>query len=128
MISRSSLAGAAGRRPAIYGGSPKPPSDPPPVQESVEDPEALPSQEELLDESLAETFPASDPISPASPPRRDKSPKSAASTEPRVREERIRVAAYYRAQARGFVWGKEVDDWLAAEAAEDTCPAAAALQ
>lgn len=29
--------------------------------------------------------------------------------------ERIAVAAYYRAQARGFAPGREVDDWLAAE-------------
>lgn len=128
MISRSSLAGAAVRRPAVCGSSPKPPPDPPPVQESVEDPEALPSQEELLDESLAETFPASDPISPASPPRRDKSPKNAASTASRMREERVRVAAFYRAEARGFERGREVEDWLAAEAAEDARLVKAPLQ
>jgi hypothetical protein len=27
----------------------------------------------------------------------------------------IRVAAYYRAEKRGFVPGLELDDWLAAE-------------
>jgi hypothetical protein len=27
----------------------------------------------------------------------------------------IRDAAYYRAQSRGFVPGKEMEDWLAAE-------------
>jgi hypothetical protein len=27
----------------------------------------------------------------------------------------IRDAAYFRAQARGFVPGKEIEDWLAAE-------------
>ena len=32
------------------------------------------------------------------------------------REERVRVAAYFRAQRRGFVSGYESDDWLAAEA------------
>ena len=33
-----------------------------------DDPEAR--EEELLDEAVQETFPASDPISPAAPPRR----------------------------------------------------------
>lgn len=31
------------------------------------------------------------------------------------RESRIAIAAYYRAQARGFAPGFEVEDWLAAE-------------
>ena len=30
--------------------------------------------------------------------------------------ERIRLAAYYRAERRGFVSGHELEDWLAAEA------------
>ncbi|HTT05006.1 MAG TPA: DUF2934 domain-containing protein [Steroidobacteraceae bacterium] len=38
---------------------------------------------------------------------------SIASGEPR--ESRIALAAYYRAQARGFAPGFEVEDWLAAE-------------
>lgn len=29
--------------------------------------------------------------------------------------ERIAVAAYYRAEARGFAPGQELDDWLTAE-------------
>lgn len=32
-----------------------------------------------------------------------------------ARESDIAVAAYYRAQARGFEPGYELDDWLAAE-------------
>jgi hypothetical protein len=32
------------------------------------------------------------------------------------REERIRMAAYFRAERRGFVRGYELEDWLAAEA------------
>jgi hypothetical protein len=32
------------------------------------------------------------------------------------REERVRVAAYFRAERRGFVRGYEKEDWLAAEA------------
>ena len=32
------------------------------------------------------------------------------------REERVRVAAYFRAERRGFVPGYEIEDWLAAEA------------
>jgi hypothetical protein len=35
------------------------------------------------------------------------------------RFERIAVAAYYRAQVRGFQPGRELDDWLAAEAELD---------
>ena len=34
------------------------------------------------------------------------------------RSSRIAVSAYYRAQARGFTPGHELDDWLAAEAEE----------
>jgi hypothetical protein len=33
----------------------------------------------------------------------------------RLRHDMIRDAAYFRAQARGFVSGKEIEDWLAAE-------------
>jgi hypothetical protein len=36
------------------------------------------------------------------------------------REERIRVAAYFKAERRGFVPGHELDDWLAAEEEEDS--------
>jgi hypothetical protein len=32
-----------------------------------------------------------------------------------LRHDMIRDAAYFRAQARGFVSGKEIEDWLAAE-------------
>jgi hypothetical protein len=32
-----------------------------------------------------------------------------------AREERIRVAAYFKAERRGFEPGHELDDWLAAE-------------
>jgi hypothetical protein len=31
---------------------------------------------------------------------------------------RVAVSAYYKAQARGFQPGHELDDWLAAEAEE----------
>jgi hypothetical protein len=31
-------------------------------------------------------------------------------------EDRVRVAAYFRAERRGFVRGYELEDWLAAEA------------
>ncbi|MEO1765974.1 DUF2934 domain-containing protein [Thiobacter aerophilum] len=36
-----------------------------------------------------------------------------------VREAMIREAAYYLAKQRGFAPGRELDDWLAAEAAID---------
>jgi hypothetical protein len=35
--------------------------------------------------------------------------------EPRERESMIAAAAYYRAEARGFAAGHELEDWLAAE-------------
>jgi hypothetical protein len=34
---------------------------------------------------------------------------------PKERHERIAEAAYFRAQARGFAPGAELDDWLSAE-------------
>jgi hypothetical protein len=37
-----------------------------------------------------------------------------------AREQRIREAAYFKAEARGFAPGHELEDWLAAEAALDT--------
>lgn len=36
------------------------------------------------------------------------------------RQERIAVAAYFRAERRGFANGDPVEDWLAAEAEIDT--------
>jgi hypothetical protein len=47
-----------------------------------------------------------------------------ASGDPVRREEWIRVAAYYRAERRGFGPGRELEDWFAAEAA---LPAATAI-
>ena len=38
-----------------------------------------------------------------------------ASDEVRIREKRIAVAAYYRAEQRNFEAGRALDDWLAAE-------------
>lgn len=37
----------------------------------------------------------------------------------RQRHDRIATAAYFLASARGFTPGRELDDWLAAELAED---------
>lgn len=98
-----------------------------------------------LDEALTETFPASDPIAassafdpdgsvqadanhPATPepfhfPTAEHPHPGAQHVEPKTREERIRLAAYLRAEARGFNDGDEVDDWLAAEAEENSRPA-----
>lgn len=42
-----------------------------------------------------------------------------------VREERIRVAAYLLAEQRGFTPGHELEDWLAAETADDRLMATA---
>lgn len=35
--------------------------------------------------------------------------------KPEIREQDIAVSAYYRAQARGFSAGRELEDWLEAE-------------
>lgn len=35
--------------------------------------------------------------------------------KPEAREHDIAVSAYYRAQARGFAAGRELEDWLEAE-------------
>jgi hypothetical protein len=40
------------------------------------------------------------------------------------REARVRMAAYYRAEQRGFAPGHELADWFAAEAEVDSAPAA----
>lgn len=42
-----------------------------------------------------------------------------AQTEDPGRQRRIAIAAYYRAEARGFAPGWELEDWLAAEAEVD---------
>lgn len=41
---------------------------------------------------------------------------SASSVADAARQQMISEAAYYRAQKRGFAPGRELDDWLAAEA------------
>ena len=97
------------------------------------------TDERLLDEAINETFPASDPISPASSGGRDSDraagaePQQSGAKEmvqddpdvfhfptqdnhPGMREERIRLAAYRRFIARGGEHGRDVDDWVAAEA------------
>lgn len=47
---------------------------------------------------------------------------SAAADDPPMsaRDDAIRIAAYARAEARGFVPGHELEDWLAAEREVDT--------
>lgn len=47
----------------------------------------------------------------------DTAPRGQADTE--ARQEMIAVQAYYLAEARAFVPGGELDDWLAAEALVD---------
>jgi hypothetical protein len=56
--------------------------------------------------------PGAKPISSASPDERP--------VDPTQREAMIRKAAYLRAERRGFAMGKEVEDWLAAEADVDS--------
>jgi hypothetical protein len=45
-----------------------------------------------------------------------KRPPKAAASAPADRESLVRMAAYLRAERRGFAPGYEIEDWLAAEA------------
>jgi hypothetical protein len=62
---------------------------------------------------------------PAPTPRRTLSVKkgavarAASGVTPEVRHAMIAESAYLRAQARGFLPGREAEDWLAAEAEVD---------
>ena len=55
----------------------------------------------------------------AQPPDNSVVTRSAAYIEPHVREAMISDSAYFRSAHRGFEPGREVDDWLAAEAEID---------
>lgn len=59
----------------------------------------------------------------ATPEARAASPAPPADT---ARRARIAIAAYYRAERRGFAPGHEVEDWLEAEREVDQAAAAAA--
>lgn len=48
---------------------------------------------------------------------------AAASADPAARRQMIAAAAYRRAELRGFAPGREVNDWLAAEAEIDAAMA-----
>jgi hypothetical protein len=50
------------------------------------------------------------------------SARAAPVEQPDARHELIALQAYYRAEARGFTPGAELDDWLAAEAQVDSRP------
>lgn len=56
-------------------------------------------------------------MAPRATPARltDPSPFSRTGSERPVTPEQIAVAAYYKAMARGFTPGQEMEDWLAAE-------------
>lgn len=56
----------------------------------------------------------------AAQPKPARKPRSsAAAITPQARHELISVAAYLRAQARGFAPGNEAEDWLVAETEVD---------
>jgi len=46
--------------------------------------------------------------------------QSVAALDNPERSERIATGAYYMAEARGFIPGQELDDWLSAEAVINT--------
>lgn len=83
--------------------------------------------------TTAKTSPAATKA-PAAPARKAAAPKKApavrGATEPKAaaapgtpaeRDEMVRMAAYFRAERRGFAPGHEVADWLAAQAEVDMC-------
>lgn len=51
--------------------------------------------------------------------RRVSAPKAASFVDPAQRASLIANAAYFRAERRGFAPGRELEDWLAAEAEVD---------
>ena len=105
--------------------------------------EQAPTYQRLLDESLTETFPASDPISPSAAmrtngevesPRDERDWKLKSSNDagespidrgpipfptqahhPGTREERVREAAHRRFMERGGEHGHDLEDWTEAE-------------
>jgi len=89
----------------------------------------------------AATTPAAAKKAPAAPAKKAAAPKkvpavrravepkaSAASATTFERDEMVRIAAYFRAERRGFAPGYEIADWLAAQAevVERVAPAAPA--
>ena len=73
--------------------------------------------------------PAAQKAAPATAaPAKRPSRASAPGPAPAEREVRVRMAAYFRAERRGFAPGYETEDWLAAEAevggSEQSRPAA----
>lgn len=52
----------------------------------------------------------------AAPIESNQSPPSASSVAEAARQRMVAEAAYYRSLHRGFVPGRDLDDWLAAEA------------
>ena len=65
---------------------------------------------------------------PSGKPATAQRPRKAAPSVPADRESLVRMAAYLRAERRGFAPGYEIEDWLAAEAEvsarQDARPAA----
>jgi hypothetical protein len=106
-----------------------------PQEESALPPGTDAADERLLDEAISETFPASDPISPAIPERRTAAAPAAASTRApsgvdpsaaadaesdggsrsRTRQQEIQRIAHERFVSRGSQPGSELTDWLSAE-------------
>ncbi len=59
------------------------------------------------------------PARAAASPRRSPAAEPRQSVSPEQRREMIATMAYYRAQARGFEGGTELEDWLESERAVD---------
>ncbi len=77
--------------------------------ESQSDPEVAPAAE--LAQETAPAIPSTNDAATASAPQDD----SGAGSDPESRQQAIAQAAYFRAEARGFEPGHELEDWLAAE-------------
>ncbi|MDB5817455.1 MAG: hypothetical protein JWQ11_1095 [Rhizobacter sp.] len=138
----SKSAGSPAKKPALQADASQPearmsmPAQSAPDSSPVDSPAAGDTQAQL-DESLAETFPASDPIAPAATSEDEVNERSNAapqSDEPAVdtgpvdfptsahhpdREQRIREAAYRRWESRGGQGGHPDTDWVEAESEVD---------
>jgi hypothetical protein len=69
----------------------------------------------IVDSSLRPGSPDGASTQTEQPARRAVPTSSQTSAPEASRHERIARGAYYRAEARGFTPGQELDDWLAAE-------------
>jgi len=91
----------------------------------MDETKSRPRARKAAEKAVAKTATKKPAAEKAAPARR---PRKATPAAPADHETRVRIAAYLRAERRGFTPGYEIEDWLAAEAevggAEPARPAA----